>query len=160
MLRLSVLDLAPQAGDSVRAGPGAGLNVPLYILGSSTFGAQVAGALGLPLAFASHFAPAQMMRALQMYRSGFRPSAQLAQPYSILGVNVVAAATDEQARFLASSGRESYANLRRGMPTKLPPPNRDFEKDVEAVGTLPLEEINSIAIVGSASWTASGASSR
>ena len=147
---------APQAGDSVRAVPGAGLSVPLYILGSSTFGAQVAGALGLPFAFASHFAPAQMMRALQMYRSGFNASAQLARPYSILGVNVVAAETDEQARFLATSGRESLANLRRGMPTKLPPPNRDFEKDVAAVGTLPLEEINSIAMVGSASTVLDG----
>jgi luciferase family oxidoreductase group 1 len=147
---------APEAGDSVRAVPGAGLRVPLYILGSSTFGAQVAAALGLPFAFASHFAPAQMMRALQMYRSEFRASAQLAQPYSILGVNVVAAETDEQARFLATSGRESLANLRRGMPTKLPPPNRDFEKDVAAVGTLPLEEINSIAMIGSASTVLDG----
>lgn len=147
---------APQAGDSVRAVPGAGLRVPLYILGSSTFGAQVAAALGLPFAFASHFAPAQMMRALQMYRSDFRASAQLAQPYSILGVNVIAAETDEQARFLATSGRESFANLRRGMPTTLPPPNRDFEKDVEAVGTLPLEQINSIAMIGSASTVLDG----
>ena len=147
---------APEAGDSVRAVPGAGLRVPLYILGSSTFGAQVAAALGLPFAFASHFAPAQMMRALQIYRSEFRASAQLAQPYSILGVNVVAAETDEQARFLATSGRESLANLRRGMPTKLPPPNRNFEKDVEAVGTLPLEEINSIAMIGSASTVLDG----
>jgi luciferase family oxidoreductase group 1 len=147
---------APEAGDSVRAVPGAGLRVPLYILGSSTFGAQVAAALGLPFAFASHFAPAQMMRALQIYRSEFRASAQLAQPYAILGVNVVAAETDEQARFLATSGRESLANLRRGMPTKLPPPNRDFEKDVAAVGTLPLEEINSIAMIGSASTVLDG----
>ena len=147
---------APEAGDSVRAVPGAGLRVPLYILGSSTFGAQVAAALGLPFAFASHFAPAQMMRALQIYRSEFRASAQLAQPYSILGVNVVAAETDEQARLLATSGRESLANLRRGMPTKLPPPNRDFEKNVVAVGTLPLEETNSIAMIGSASSVLDG----
>jgi len=147
---------APQAEDRVRAVPGAGLSVPLYILGSSTFGAQVAAALGLPFAFASHFAPAQMMRALQIYRSNFRASAQLARPYSILGVNVVAAVTDEQARFLATSGRESFASLRRGMPTKLPPPNRDFEKDVEPFGTRPLEEISSIAMVGSASTVLEG----
>jgi luciferase family oxidoreductase group 1 len=140
----------PQEGASVRAVPGAGLSVPIYILGSSTFGAQVAAALGLPFAFASHFAPAQMMQALQMYRSNFRASALLARPYSILGVNVVAAETDEKARFLATSGRESFANLRRGMPTKLPPPNREFEKEVVQFGRVPLQEINSIAMVGSA----------
>jgi luciferase family oxidoreductase group 1 len=140
---------ALQEGRSVRAVPGAGLSVPLYILGSSTFGAQVAAALGLPFAFASHFAPAQMMQALQIYRAHFRPSAQLAQPYSILGVNVVAAETGEEARFLATSGRESFANLRRGMPTTLPPPNRAFEKDVTSFGSVPLEEVTSIAMVGS-----------
>jgi luciferase family oxidoreductase group 1 len=147
---------APQEGASVRAVPGAGLSVPLYILGSSTFGAQVAAALGLPFAFASHFAPAQMMQALQIYRSTFRASAQLARPYSILGINVVAAETDEEARFLATSGRESFANLRRGMPTRLPPPNREFEKEVVPFGRLPLEEVNSIAMVGSASTVLEG----
>src|SRR4051812_25379261 len=141
----------PDTGQAVRAVPGAGLTVPLYILGSSLFGAQVAAALGLPFAFASHFAAAQMMPALQIYRSNFRPSSQLARPYSMLGVNVVAAETDGEARFLATSGRESFANLRRGMPTTLPPPNREFEKDVVSFGSLPLEEVNSIAMVGSAS---------
>ena len=140
---------APRDGRSVRAVPGAGLAVPLYILGSSTFGAQVAAALGLPFAFASHFAPAQMMQALEIYRSTFRPSAQLAHPYAILGVNVVAADTDDEGRFLATSGRESFASLRRGMPTTLPPPNRAFEKDVMPFGSLPLHEITSIAMVGS-----------
>ena len=140
---------APRDGNSVRAVPGAGLNVPLYILGSSTFGAQVAATLGLPFAFASHFAPAQMMQALQIYRSTFRPSLQLAQPYAILGVNVVAAETDEEARFLATSGREAFANLRRGMPTTLPPPNRAFEKEILPFGGVPVEEVTSIAMVGS-----------
>ena len=147
---------APQERASVQAVPGAGLNVPLYILGSSTFGAQVAAALGLPFAFASHFAPAHMMQALQIYRSSFRPSAQLARPYSILGVNVVAADTDDEARFLATSGRESYANLRRGMPATLPPPNRAFETEILPFGTLPLEEVTSIAMVGSASTVLDG----
>jgi luciferase family oxidoreductase group 1 len=147
---------APQEGASIRAVPGAGLSVPIYILGSSTFGAQVAATLGLPFAFASHFAPAQMMQALQMYRSNFRASAHLARPYSILGVNVVAAETDEQARFLATSGRESFANLRRGMPTKLPPPNREFEKEVVQFGRVPMEDLNSIAMVGSASTVLEG----
>src|SRR6202035_4946444 len=140
-----------EPGQRVIAVPGVGLKVPLYILGSSLFGAQVAAALGLPFAFASHFAPAQMMRALQIYRSNFRASSQLARPYLILGVNVVAAETDEEARFLATSGRESFANLRRGMPTRLPPPNREFEKEIVPFGRLPLEEVNSIAMVGSAS---------
>jgi luciferase family oxidoreductase group 1 len=147
---------SPQEGASVRAVPGAGLSVPIYILGSSTFGAHVAAALGLPFAFASHFAPAQMMQALQLYRSNFRASAHLARPYSILGVNVVAAETDEKAQFLATSGRESFANLRRGMPTKLPPPNREFEKEVVQFGRVPLQEINSIAMVGSASTVLEG----
>jgi luciferase family oxidoreductase group 1 len=147
---------APRDGASVRAVPGSGLSVPIYILGSSTFGAQVAAALGLPFAFASHFAPAQMMPALQMYRSNFRASAHLARPHSILGVNVVAAETDEQARFLATSGRESFANLRRGMPTTLPPPNREFEREIVEFGRVPLEEVNSIAMVGSASTVLEG----
>jgi luciferase family oxidoreductase group 1 len=147
---------APQASSGVRAVPGSGLTVPLYILGSSTFGARVAASLGLPFAFASHFAAAQMMPALQLYRSGFRPSEQLARPYSMLGVNVVAADTDKEARFLATSGRESFANLRRGMPTTLPPPNREFEKDVVAFGAIPLEEVTSVAMVGSAATVTDG----
>ena len=147
---------APRDGRSVRAVPGSGLTVPLYILGSSTFGAQVAAALGLPFAFASHFAAAQMMPALQIYRANFHPSAQLAQPYSMLGINVVAADTDKEARFLATSGRESFANLRRGMPTTLPPPNREFEKDVVAFGAIPLEEVTSVAMVGSAATVTDG----
>ena len=147
---------APEEDGGVRAVPGAGLSVPLYILGSSTFGAAVAAALGLPFAFASHFAPALMMQALQIYRSGFRRSAQLARPYSILAVNVVAAETDEEAHFLASSGRESFASLRRGKPTRLPPPNREFTKEVVPFDRLRLEEANSIAIVGSASTVTEG----
>src|SRR6202140_3426906 len=96
---------APPDGARVRDVPGSGLSVPIYILGSSTFGAQVAAALGLPFAFASHFAPAQMFDAIGIYRERFKPSAQLPAPYVMLGVNVVAADTDDEARFLASSGR-------------------------------------------------------
>jgi luciferase family oxidoreductase group 1 len=146
---------AEQSG-TIQAVPGAGLRVPLYILGSSTFGARVAAALGLPFAFASHFAPRYMMEALEIYRATFRPSPQLAQPYAILGVNVVAAETDEDARFLATSGRQSFANLRRGMPTRLPPPNRAFEKEVVPFGAVTLEEVHSIAMVGSASTVLEG----
>ena len=146
----------PGDGQAVRAVPGAGLKVPIYILGSSLFGAQVAAAFGLPFAFASHFAPAQMVHALQIYRGRFRPSPDLAEPYTILGVNVVAADTDDEARLLATSGRQAFANLRRGMPTTLPPPNPEFEKDVVPFGQVPLEEITSVSIVGSAGTVREG----
>ena len=97
-----------------------------------------------------------MLPAIQMYRAIFRPSTTLAQPYVILGINVVAADTDADARFLATSGRESFANLRRGMPTTLPPPNRSFEKDVVPFGAIPLEEMSLIAFVGTQSTVADG----
>jgi luciferase family oxidoreductase group 1 len=147
---------APQSGAGIRAVPGTGLRVPLYILGSSTFGAQVAATMGLPFAFASHFAAAHMMAALQIYRSNFRPSAQLAEPYTILGVNVVAAGTDAEARLLATSGRESFARLRGGMPIALPPPNPAFEKDVIPFGSVPLEDTTSVAMVGSSGTVLDG----
>jgi len=115
-----------QPGQAVRAIPGAGLRVPVWILGSSTFGAQVAAAFGLPFAFASHFAPADLDRALDIYRTRFSPSDRLAAPYVMLGVNIVTADTDEDARYLASSGREAVASLRAGRPIPLPPPSRTW----------------------------------
>src|SRR5687767_15506532 len=104
----------PRPGQAVHAVPGAGLWVPIWILGSSTFGAQVAAELGLPFSFASHFAPAMLFDAMQIYRERFKPSERLQRPYIMLGVNVVAAETDDEARFLASSGRQSFASLRAG----------------------------------------------
>jgi len=148
--------LSPADGQAVRAVPGAGLRVPIYILGSSLFGAQVAAAFGLPFAFASHFAPAALTQAAQIYRARFRPSATLAQPYLMLGINVVAAATDDEARLLATSGRQSFANLRRGMPTTLPPPNPEYEKDVLPFGAVPLQDAPSIAMVGAPSTVHDG----
>jgi luciferase family oxidoreductase group 1 len=139
----------PQEGQSVRAVPGSGLEVPIWILGSSLFGAQVAALMGLPFAFASHFAAAQMTQAIAIYRARFRPTAVLQAPHVMLGVNVVAAETDAEARFLATSGRESFANLRRGMPTPLPPPNPDFEKEVTPFRGIRLEEVQSVTMVGS-----------
>ncbi len=118
-----------QPDQPVQAVPGAGLEVPIWILGSSTFGAQVAAGLGLPFSFASHFAPALLFEAMSLYRDCFRPSDRLARPYVMLGVNVVAADTDEEARFLASSGRQSFASLREGRPTRLPPPSKEWEPD-------------------------------
>ena len=138
----------PAEGQAVRAVPGSGLTVPIYILGSSLFGAQVAAALGLPFAFASHFAPAQMMQAITLYRAQFRPSDDWPQPYLILGINVIAADTDDEARWLATSGRQAFASLRQGRPIPLPPPSREFEKDVVPYGQIPLAEVTSIAMVG------------
>ena len=106
----------------VRAVPGAGLEVPVWILGSSLFGAQLAAALGLPYAFASHFAPQMMMQAIEIYRATFRPSAQLDKPYVMLGFNVFAADTDAEAHLRATSMQQAFVNLRTGNPTKLKPP--------------------------------------
>ncbi|AEC18734.1 luciferase-like protein [Pusillimonas sp. T7-7] len=110
----------------VQAVPGKGLNIPIWILGSSLFGAQLAAALGLPYAFASHFAPQQMMQAIQIYRSTFKPSAYLDKPYVMLGFNVFAADTDDEARYLATSWQQSFVNLRSGRPSRLPPPVHNY----------------------------------
>ena len=111
-----------QPGQAVVAVPGAGLDVPVWILGSSLFGAQLAAAMGLPYAFASHFAPALMMQALHLYRTGFRPSERLDRPYVMLGVNVFSADTDQEARLLFTSLQQAFVNLRLGRPGQLPPP--------------------------------------
>src|SRR5712672_1964033 len=111
-----------EPGQPVVAVPGTGLDVPIWILGSSLYGARLAAALGLPYAFASHFAPAQLMQAIEVYRAGFRPSAQLARPYVMLGVNLVAADTDRDAALLATSMEQAFVNLRSGRPGRLPPP--------------------------------------
>jgi luciferase family oxidoreductase group 1 len=109
-------------GQAVQAVPGAGLEVPVWILGSSLFGAQLAALLGLPFAFASHFAPDAMLDALALYRARFQPSARLARPYAMLGVNVFAAATDAAAQHLFTSLQKQFTKLFRGAPGKLEPP--------------------------------------
>jgi luciferase family oxidoreductase group 1 len=139
----------PEPGQAVRAVPGAGLKVPVWILGSSLFGAQLAAALGLPYAFASHFAPAQMMEAIRIYRERFRPSPDLAAPYVMLGVNVIAADSDEEARRLLTSLQQAFVNLRRGRPGLLPPPVVGFEQQLEAFERLQLEQVLSASVVGS-----------
>jgi luciferase family oxidoreductase group 1 len=111
----------------IRAVPGAGLRVPIWLLGSSLFSAQLAAELGLPFAFASHFAPADMMQAIALYRSQFKPSRQLDSPYVMLGLNVIAAETDAQARYLFTSVQQSFTNLRRGTPGQIPPPIDDID---------------------------------
>ncbi|ASV99748.1 LLM class flavin-dependent oxidoreductase [Paraburkholderia aromaticivorans] len=112
----------PVPGQRIRAVPGAGLNVPLWLLGSSLFSAQLAAALGLPFAFASHFAPDYMLHALQAYRAQFRPSASLDKPYAMVGVNLFAADSNEEARRLFTSLQQQFINLRRGTPGQLQPP--------------------------------------
>jgi luciferase family oxidoreductase group 1 len=114
-------------GQVVQAVPGTGLEVPLWILGSSLYGAQLAAALGLPYAFASHFAPDDLMAALATYRAGFRPSAQLAAPYAMVGANVVVAPTDAEARRLFTSIQQGVTNLLRGARGRLQPPLDDIE---------------------------------
>ncbi|MDO8210863.1 LLM class flavin-dependent oxidoreductase [Conexibacter sp. CPCC 206217] len=116
-----------QPGQRVQAVPGTGTEVPLWILGSSTFGAQLAALLGLPYAFASHFAPDDLMPALDTYRNTFRPSAQLDRPRAMIGLNVVAADTDAEARRLFTSQQQAFANLFRGTPGLYQPPIDDIE---------------------------------
>jgi luciferase family oxidoreductase group 1 len=113
-------------GQRVRAVPGAGLKVPLWLLGSSLFSAQLAAKLGLPFAFASHFAPADVLQAVHLYRSGFRPSSQLQKPHVALGINVVAADTDSAAQRIFTSHQQAFVMLRRGAPGQIPPPIDDI----------------------------------
>lgn len=116
-----------EPGQSLFAVPATGTNVPLWILGSSTYGAQLAAALGLPYAFASHFAPADLIPALELYRARFQPSAQLARPYAMAGLNVIAAESDEEARHLATTQQMSVADIFRGARGLSQPPIADIE---------------------------------
>ena len=145
-----------QPGQPVQAVPGAGLEVPLWILGSSLFGARLAAALGLPYAFASHFAPAQMRQAVEIYRRQFRPSAQLERPYVMLGLNVFAAETDAEARRLFTSVQQQFINLRRGTPGKLQPPIEDPEHRWDPQEEFVLGQALSAAVVGSADTVRQG----
>ena len=142
--------LPDQMGQRVKAVPGSGLNIPIWILGSSLYGAQLAAALGLPYAFASHFAPAAMMQAIQIYRERFEPSAQQATPYVMLGCNVCAAETDAKAWWLRSSALQSTLNLRRGQPGPLPPPVENLQSQIGPHETMMLKELEIASMVGSA----------
>jgi luciferase family oxidoreductase group 1 len=133
---------------SVRAVPGTGLKVPVWILGSSLFGAQLAAMLGLPYAFASHFAPAQMMQAVALYRATFKPSAQLDRPYVMLGFNVFAADTDEQAAVLATSMQQAFVALRSGRPTKLQPPQPGYLERVPPAFRAMLDDVLGCSAIG------------
>jgi luciferase family oxidoreductase group 1 len=138
----------PAEGQAVIATPGAGTKVPVYILGSSTFGAQLAAYLGLPFAFASHFAPQALELALAYYRDGFRPSEQLDKPYVMLGVNACAADTDEEALYLFSSTQQAFVNLRTGRPGLLPPPVEGYAEKLDPAHQAILAGVLSEAAVG------------
>jgi luciferase family oxidoreductase group 1 len=139
----------PHLGQQVQAVPGAGLHVPIWILGSSLYGAQLAAAFGLPYAFASHFAPGALMQALSVYRSRFQPSEQLSTPYVMVGVNVFAAATAAEARYLQSSAQQSLLNVRRGQPSRLPPPVENFESQLTPPERALLNEAHACSVTGS-----------
>ncbi|HJR13176.1 MAG TPA: LLM class flavin-dependent oxidoreductase [Rhodanobacteraceae bacterium] len=134
---------------SVRAVPGAGQQVPIWILGSSLFGAQLAALLGLPYAFASHFAPAQMMDAIAAYRGQFKPSRFLQRSHVMLGYNVFAADTDGEAHYLATSWQQSFVNLRSGHPGRLPPPVEGYVESLAPQGRKLLEHVLSCSAIGS-----------
>ena len=135
----------------VRAVPGEGLDVPLWILGSSLFGAQLAAMLGLPYAFASHFAPQMMMEALHVYRERFKPSKQLAKPYVMLGFNAFVADTDAQAELLSTSVQQAFVALRTGQATKLPPPKAGFADELPLQARAMLRSVLSCSAIGSVS---------
>lgn len=135
---------------SVFAVPGAGLNIPVWILGSSLFGAQLAAAMGLPFAFASHFAPAQMMDAIAIYRETFRPSIRLHKPYVMLGFNVFAADTDREANYLATSVQQAFVNLRSGRPSRLQPPRHDYDEELGPAEQALLRQVLACSAIGSA----------
>jgi len=137
-----------QPGQLVQAVPGGGLEVPVWLLGSSLFSAQLAASMGLPFAFASHFAPDAMDQALALYHRDFRRSARLQQPYAILGVNVIAADTDDEARRLFTTAQQSFVNLRRGRPGLIPAPIKDIEAFWEPHEKAGVERALACSVVG------------
>lgn len=146
---LELIDLmSDEPQQAVRAVPGQGAKVPVWILGSSLFGAQLAAMLGLPYAFASHFAPAQMMRAIALYREHFRPSAHLARPHVMLGFNVFAADTDEEAALLATSMQQAFVNLRTGRPGRLQPPQPGYLESLPPQARGMLDDVLSCSAIG------------
>jgi luciferase family oxidoreductase group 1 len=137
------------ASAHVTAVPGAGAEVPIWMLGSSLFGAELAAVLGLPFAFASHFAPAELDRALALYRETFRPSEQLEAPYVMVGLHVSAAETDAEALLLSSSIQQAFLALRRGKPTPLPRPRPNFEETLSLQERAMLAQVMECAVIGS-----------
>jgi len=146
----------PEPQQAVRAVPGAGLQVPIWLLGSSLFSAQLAAMLGLPYAFASHFAPDYLMNALEVYRTTFRPSEHHDRPYAIVGVNVVAADTDEEARHLFTSQQVQSTNMMRGQRSLMGPPIDDIETYWTPLEKPAVEHKTTYSFVGSAATVSDG----
>ncbi len=140
--------LADDGQTGIVANPGAGADVPIWILGSSLFGAQLAAALGLPYAFASHFAPDALDTALAIYRRDFKPSAQLDRPYAMAGFNVFAADSDAEGELIASSQAQSFVALRTGNPGRLPPPVADYRANLGVQGNAILDHVLQCSAVG------------
>jgi luciferase family oxidoreductase group 1 len=138
-----------EAGQRVRAIPGEGLDVPVWILGSSLYGAQLAAQLGLPYAFASHFAPQQMMAAVSLYRERFEPSRWLDRPYVMLGFNVFAADSDDEGQLLATSLQQAFVALRTGQPGKLKPPVAGYAESLPLDQRALLDQLLSCSAIGS-----------
>ena len=155
-----VMELQSYFADDGRTGisatPGAGARVQLSILGSSLYGAQVAAALGLPFAFASHFAPAALDEALHVYRSGFRPSTVLDAPYAMAAMNVIAAESDAKAQFLASSLQQSFVALRTGNPRQMPPPMEGYLDTLPPNAVATLQDVLPCSAIGSAETVRAG----
>ena len=141
---------AAQPGQPVQAVPGAGVDVPVWILGSSLFGARLAAALGLPYAFASHFAPAAMSEALALYYRDFKPSKRLQRPYAMLALNVVAADTRAEAQRLFTTQQQSFVRLRRGTPGLIPPPIDDIDAFWSPQERAMVEQALACAVIGDA----------
>ena len=147
---------ADDGATGIRATPGARARPEMWILGSSTFGAQLAAALGLPFAFASHFAPDSLEMAMAVYRRDFRPSPALAKPYAMAAMNVFAADTDAEAEYLASSQQQAFVALRTGMPGPLPPPLDGYRESLGAQGAAMLDHVLQCSAVGSPGTVARG----
>lgn len=138
-----------EPGQTVRAVPGEGLDIPIWLLGSSDFSATLAAQLGLPFAFASHFAPDYLHTALALYRENFTPSARLAKPYAMVGVNVISAETDTDARQLFTSLQQQFLNMVRGTPGQLPPPVDSMDGHWNAAERAHVERMTRVSAVGS-----------
>jgi luciferase family oxidoreductase group 1 len=145
-----------EPGQQVRAVPGEGSRVPVWILGSSLYGAQLAAMLGLPYAFASHFAPDLLREAVDIYRDRFKPSAYLQKPHVMVGLSIFAAASDEEAAYLFTSQQQAFANLRRGQPGPLPPPVEDISLTMSPVELAMVDRTLSCRLVGSAETVRKG----
>lgn len=156
VLELQALLGSLQPGQAVRAVPGVGSRVPIWLLGSSTYSAQLAAALGLPFAFASHFAPASLIDALTVYRAQFRPSQQLRKPYAMVGVNVFAADSGDQARRLVTSLQQQFISLRRGTPGLLPAPVDSMEAHWSARERAGVEQALGCSVIGTAAVVEQG----